>query len=106
MIQASNLTLEEYYKLNGTLTSSMIEELLERYVNTDGYAAELIQKPLSLAASKYPDYDFLDDAIDMAEEYCYEPLYSLLCDIRNKVIKDTREGKDAIDEAIEQVWEP
>ena len=70
MIHASNLTMEEYYKLNGTLTNSMIEELLDRYVNTDGYSAELILKPLGRAASSYPDGNFLDEAIARAIAKC------------------------------------
>ncbi len=106
MIHASNLTPEEYYKLNGTLTNSMIEELLDRYVNTDGYSAELILKPLGRAASSYTEDNFLDEAIIMADEHEDEELHNLLYEIRRYVKKRNQVGIAAIDEAIEQVWVP
>lgn len=106
MIQASNLTPEEYYKLNGTLTSSMIEELLERYVNTDGYAAELIQKPIGVAASRYPEDDFLDEAITRAIDVQDYPLQNMLSRIKKQVLKRKQEGLDALDEALGHVWLP
>lgn len=106
MIQASNLTMEEYYRLNGTLTSSMIEELLERYVNTDGYAAELIQKPIGVAASRYPEDDFLDEAITRAIDVQDYPLQNMLSRIKKQVLKRKQEGLDALDEALGHVWLP
>jgi hypothetical protein len=106
MIQASNLTLEEYCKLNGTLTSSMIEELLERYVNTDGYSAEQIQKPIGKAASRYPEDDFLDEAITRAFDVQDCPLQNMLSRIKKRVLKRKQEGLDALDEALGHVWLP
>ena len=106
MIHASNLTLEEYYKLNGTLTNSMIEELLDLHVNTDGYSADLILRSLGRAANSYPEDNFLDEAIIMAYEHEDEELHNLLYEIRRYVKEWKQAGIYAIDEAIEQVWVP
>ena len=62
MIQASNLTMEEYYRLNGTLTSSMIEELLDLRVAVEEDTGVLVH--IGEARECYPEEDFLSNHIE------------------------------------------
>ena len=62
MIHASNLTIEAYYKLNGTLTNSMIEELLDLQVAVEGGSGVLVH--IGEASGCYPEEDFLSNHIE------------------------------------------
>jgi hypothetical protein len=98
MINWSNLTHEEFYKLNGTLTEDRVDDLLKKdYINTE----ELIHSINNISNSIYPMvkeiHILLDSLVNVTET---ENLH-LICTMRDYL----NEMECSLDEACFGVTE-
>jgi hypothetical protein len=66
VIEASNLSFAEFYRLNGVVTPERAEQAIAALEEVPQY--EEARDRLGSVAGFFPDEDFLDEALDLARD--------------------------------------